>query len=379
MRVLLLTLAFVIAGALLAVWFFTTHEKVVVEVPSGYRGEARVNRFFAAERLLRNVGIEADSRASLTPSEWLPDTADTLLARSATTFASPEELVRLQLWVLNGGHLVLLAPEPPAAASDAVFEHFGFRPIGLQPVEGDAGERVLAEAWAKDPEAAAYVIGPVGLLQRFDVPEDDFLLGALSDRQGVFVARRPFGDGYVTAIAGSALFENALLDDFDHARLLLDVVAGYIQPGKVWLIYGVEFPPLWRLIWSHAPYAVAGVAAVLALWLWSVMPRFGPLVTAGAPVRRSILEHVEAAAHFVWRHDGAETLVASSTAAVLRRAERTHPGIARLPVAEQAAVIAEMTGQDERAVMTALAPVGDIAPRDFVHKIHALQRIRKKL
>ncbi|HEX6999130.1 MAG TPA: DUF4350 domain-containing protein [Gammaproteobacteria bacterium] len=379
MRAVLLTLVLAIAGALFAAWFFTTHERVVVEVPSGYRGEARANRFFAAERLLRNVGLEADSRASLTPSEWLPATGDTLLARSSATFASAEELARLELWVLSGGHLVLLAPEPPAAATDAVFEHFGFRPIDTQPAEGDSDERVLAAAWTKDPDAAAYVIGPVGLLQRFDVTEDDFLLGALRDRQGVFVARRPWGDGYVTAVAGSSLFENAFLADFDHARLLLDVVAGSIQPGKVWLVYGVEFPPLWRLVWTHAPYAVTGIAAVLVLWLWSVMPRFGPLVTADAPVRRSILEHVEAAAHFVRRHDGAETLVASSTAAVLRRAERTHPGIARLPAAEQAAAIAEMTGHDEPAVLAALASAGDLTPRELVHKIQALQTIRKKL
>lgn len=379
MRTTLATLAVLAAVGLLAAWFFLTHEKVVVEAPAAYQGEARLNRFFAAELLLRELGLEADSRASLLPSEWLPETWETLLASSSAAFASEDELERLERWVLNGGHLVLLAPESSTLATGAVFARFGFRSVDVEPpTDAPLTERVLSPG-SGSKSKTAYTLGNVAGFKSLEIADDDFAGAALGDELGIFVARRQWGNGYVTALASSAPFENGFLEESDHARLLLDVVAGYVEPGRVWLVYGAEFPPLWRLVWSSAPYAVLGVALTLVFWLWAVMPRFGPPVAPALPVRRSIIEHVEAAGRFVWRHDGAATLVASSVAAVLRRAELTHPGIGRLPPAEQAALIAEMTGQAERAVLAALEPAESLGPRELTHKIKTLQTMRKKL
>ena len=63
-------------------WFLSTYERVPVEVPTGYRGEARINPYLAAEKLLQQLGYDADSRATLTPSEWLPQPEDTLVMRA---------------------------------------------------------------------------------------------------------------------------------------------------------------------------------------------------------------------------------------------------------------------------------------------------------
>ena len=53
MRPLTATLLAVLAGILFAAWFFSSHEKVEVEEWVGYRGDARVNPWYAAELLVR--------------------------------------------------------------------------------------------------------------------------------------------------------------------------------------------------------------------------------------------------------------------------------------------------------------------------------------
>ena len=70
MRPLTATLLAVLAGILFAAWFFSTHEKVEVREWVGYRGDARVNPWFAAELLVRELGHEAESKPELTPEEF---------------------------------------------------------------------------------------------------------------------------------------------------------------------------------------------------------------------------------------------------------------------------------------------------------------------
>ena len=78
MRQSTVALLLVLAASIFAAWFFTTHEKRIRHEYTGYRGEARVNRYVAADLLLNELGIEADSRSSLTPSKWLPENTDTI-------------------------------------------------------------------------------------------------------------------------------------------------------------------------------------------------------------------------------------------------------------------------------------------------------------
>src|SRR5690606_6975521 len=90
-------------------------------------------------------------------------------------------------------------------------------------------------------------------------------LVAVADGFGMFVARRPYGDGFVTVVADGGIFTNPRLARADHARLFLDAVAGHIEPGAVWLVYSEDFPSLAALIWQNARYFVLGAA------LWTVL------------------------------------------------------------------------------------------------------------
>ena len=190
---------------------------------------------------------------------------------------------------------------------------------------------------------------------------------------------RAWGAGYISLVANADYFANYYLADSDHARLLADTVAGYIEPGTVWFVYDAAFPSLWQVITGAAPYLVASLFFTLLLWLWSITPRFGPRVQAPTLERRSIIEHVTAAGRFIWRNRGAKVLTDSSIEAVLHETESRHPGIGRLAPEQQAILIAKMTGMKPQAILDALAEADEPRHREFVHNMQALQRIRNQL
>ncbi len=368
-------LLLVLAATIYAAWFYTTHEKQFRHEFTGYRGEARVNDFLAADLLLNELGVEAESRSALTPSEWLPDSNDTIISRMSTSIAVQPERDLLTRWVTNGGHLVLLPPIEESGLTDDFLTVFGFRFTEIE--ENDDDEQVATSV--SDEDDYEYIVDLDGTWLRIESVGDFTLRAELTDSQGTVATRRNWGEGYVTVVANANYFTNYFIDQSSHARLLMDSVAGYVDPGKVWLIYESTYPSLWQVIWNNAPYVVSGLAIVLLLWLWSIMPKFGPAIQPEAAVRRSIIEHISAAGHFVWRNHGAKALAGSSTAAVMHEAESRHPGIGRLSPENQARQIAKLTGLSAQEIMDVLVNQSIPRHREFTHDMQALQRIRKKL
>ena len=375
MRQTTIALLFVLASALFAAWFFTTHEKRVRNEFIGYQGEARVNNYLTAELLLNQLGIEADSRSSLLPSEWLPDYSDTIVTRLSTSVAVQAERNILMNWVAEGGHLVLLPPKEESGVVDAYLDEVGFRLITTEADDRDA----QSASEDNGEEQYQYLVDLQNTSQRIEMVGDYTLSAMLSDDLGMVAARRSWASGYVTVIASASYFNNFSIDESNHARLLVDAVAGYVEAGMVWFVYESAYPALWRVIWTSAPYFVSSLAILLLLWLWSITPRFGPAIRPEPAVRRSIIEHVGAAGQFVWRNHGAKALAGSSTAAVMHEAESRHPGIGRLSMENQAKQIAKLTGLSAQDIMDVLINQDIPRHREFTHNMQALQRIRKKL
>ncbi len=382
MRPTLVTLVSLLIFAALVAWFLATYEREEVEVYEGYQGEARWNPWLAAEMLLNRLGIESDTRESLQPTEWLPPATDTLIVRANPTISVGDELDALYSWVqASGGHLVLLPPAEESADVDLLLSLFG---LGFEEVESDTdadydAESAAEEDDAEDDDAYDYLVALGMTRYRVTNTLDEGAATTLEDEKGNIAVRVADGNGFVTAIASERYFTNTMLEDADHARLLLDVVAGYVDPGKVWFVFQSDFPPLWLVIWQAAPYLVVTLAAALLLWLWAALPRFGPKVDPDDEDRRSINEHVSAAGSFAWRHEGSQALADSVVRALLHEAERRHPGIGRLPVEKQAESLAHLTGLDAQTILDGLVGAGDNRPRDFTDNIQLLQTIRKAL
>ncbi len=63
-------LLLVLAATIYAAWFYTTHEKQFRHEFTGYRGEARVNDFLAADLLLNELGVEAKEALMIGDTEY---------------------------------------------------------------------------------------------------------------------------------------------------------------------------------------------------------------------------------------------------------------------------------------------------------------------
>jgi hypothetical protein len=371
----------IIVAAAAAAWYVATHEKIEEEVWVGYRGEARYNPFLAAERLLAGLGVEAASRESFRPSRWLPAPSDTVVLRASADVATGAEFDKLTDWVsAYGGHLVLLPPREPSDAVDNLLAYFGLRLVALDRESADMGSEAGGAGAADEAQRADadYFL----LLDHADyrVESDRYdPVASVADAYGNVAVRVAEGIGHVTVIASGEIFTNALIDEADHARLLLDVVAGHLEPGKVWLVFQSSFPSLAAVIWGRAPLLVSSLALLLCIWLWSAMPRFGPKLEPAAEDRRSIGEHINAAGAFTWRYAGSPALAKSAVTAVLHTAERRHPGIGRLSPEEQATTLAHLTGLDADRIFSALTPAGSERPGEFTDSIQLLQTIRKAL
>jgi len=370
------TLLIVLAAAVLALWFFGTHERVTREQWVGFQGEARANDHLAALMLLEELGIESKSEMTLTPTEWLPPVEDTLIVRLSQTLAIGDESIMLTDWVAQGGHLVLLPTWQVTQDEEDFLATLGFRLESSEYVARDEEEDEQAEQLADD-DSYQFNLYPSYHQIIVDDEVADF---EVVERAGeVVAARRQMENGYITLTGNERRFDNHNLNDPENARLFADLVAGRIEPGVVWIIYQSSFAPLWALILRSAPFLVLALAMLLILWMWRVMPVFGPRITAEQEARRSIIEHVRASGIFVWRHDGGEHMAASSTKALLHEAESRHPGISRQPARKQAEIIAQITGMAPQKVMDVLTGHGELRQREFTQSMRKLQTIRKEL
>ena len=366
----------ILASTIFAAWFLKTHEQATRDEYMGYSGEARSNDFLAAEILLQELGIDADSRASFTPSAWLPEIDETIVSRLTESIAVVDDSSALFLWVSNGGHLVLFPPSNDTQITEEFFEDVG---ITIVTVARDDETDDEDSEEGEEKESVDYTVDLDSTHHRIELYDSDEFSATLSDDKGNVAVRRSWGSGFITVIADETYFYNDYISDLDHGKLLLDAVAGYVTSEKVWFILDSAFPSLWQLIWENGFYVVVASGIALLLWIWSVMLRFGPAIDNRESTRRSILEHVAAAGHFAWRHHGTSTLTTSSIKALIHDAESRHPGLGRLSADEQAKHLAQLSGVPAQVILDVLTSRDESRHREFTHNVQNLQKVRKKL
>jgi hypothetical protein len=384
---------FVLLGlsAAVAWWFFENFEEREEEVFVGYRGEARTNPLLAARRYLKAMGIAAYRVDGLPMLDQLPSRGQTLIVATGRGALAEGRVKQLLEWTRAGGHLVT------AALSSDDVARIGALTEAIARGEFLAGDRAspllaplgleLRYHGAVDDEPRFIAETPpiegfleTELLQAWTVEgtvDGDWLL---EGQYGALVVHRPLGAGAITVVNELTWLENDRIGARDHAELLwwLLHLDGRASQG-VWLLHDDEMPPLWRWLWTHAMPVVVSVLLLALAALAAAAPRFGPLQGKPAPVRRRLIEHIEASGEFLWRHGQGAHLVAATRRALERRLLALHPNWGALPADKREHRLAEIAGLTPEGAHRLLhAPV----PRErgaVTDTIRQLEIIRKGL
>jgi hypothetical protein len=288
-----------------------------VEYETGYKGEARRNPWLAAERMMAQYGYDVESLTG-----WrAPEDDEAVWFIPATVLTNESFVRRVERWVRAGGHLVVLLEKAGIETSD-------WRTFGPDVEVEPAVVRMLERAGIalEHGKSAASVVTSK---QEIPFDGDKFKVSAGAGKTvainggkpGVF-ASVPVGRGRLSAVADARIFRNRWIADQEHAELLLALVAAADGEGAVVFIRGASLS-FWGLLQRHLWAVLIGLAAMLVLWLWKNLSRFGPLEAASGPaVTRGYDHHLEALGNFHWQLDRAAALLGPLREQLSERGQR---------------------------------------------------------
>jgi hypothetical protein len=357
--------ALVLGGAW---WFFTSFERVPGREWTGFQGEARRNGFLAAERLLARMGMRV--RHVKTPGELreLPVNGTLILPDRRDSIA-PNERGRLLAWIDAGGHLIV--EDENHRLPDPILDALGVKRRPAQAAAAGAGVLDIRLPHAPRPMKVR-----MHARQSLEAPQARL---AIRGKLATHLVHFPRGRGQVTVLNDLAFMRNGSIGDDDHAEFLWQLVRFQPDSGEVFVFDNPEKLSLVRWLADHAWAALAAAGGLLALWLWRIALRFGPLAPDPEPVRRRLLDHLRASGRFQWSSGGAGRLAESAREAALRRVARAQADFAALSAREREARLGATFGLTAEEARRVLRPAQSLATQEFVARMRAFQRIHERL
>lgn len=300
-----------------AVFALTACDYTEVVRETGYKGKARVNPWLAAEHFAGRMG--RDTRAVI--SWTAPGYDDALWVLPAAILSNESFTRRMEEWVHDGGHLVLLVEHADAETNDwsdyqaepefepALFSMLERAEIELK-VENPAGSSTKAEVIEFDEQTYKVNASSVATVE---VGEG---------KPGVFASVES-GDGRITVITDGRLLRNRWIAENEHADLFNALIEATDRGGMVGFMRGSGLS-LWAMLKEHLWPVLLGLGIWVVIWLWKNVSRFGPLESAAPPpVLRGYEHHLEALGDFQWRLDRGAALLAPLRAQIVELGQST--------------------------------------------------------
>lgn len=286
----------------------------------GYKGQARLNPWLAAERF---AGAVSDEEIHSHPSWTVPDPADTVWFLPAAVLGNESFTKQAERWVLKGGHLVLLGEYADVQSNDwslipeplreeaALQEMLGRCDLKLLENEVSKADKIVLEG--KSFEVAAASSSSV----------------VLGGGQPSIFASTPHGAGQVSVLMDARLFRNRWIGQKEHAAFLGQLMKMGDNAGGISFTRGSGLS-LWGMMVKHLWAVMLALGILIGLWLWKNFARFGPVEsTAEAPVLRGYDHHLEALGNFQWRLDRGAALLAPLRAQIIERGRRLGSRVGR--------------------------------------------------
>ena len=410
-RIVWLSLLVIGVLVLAGTWFISNYERVPYKERTGEEAEARRNPHLALERFFARMGRPLARQSNARSLDTLVPGGVLILDRNRRHHMSPERTERLMAWVEAGGYLIVV-PEY-IGVSDPVCAKLGVGQFkhGKNPLLNDEDEDEEEADPQTDPEANAPppAVKPSAKPSAKRPPRPETLRMNIPGAGRPLVVnfwtagrqagkRQPewhagdanygdqflhyqFGRGQVTVADGLlGMLNNHAIGKHDHAELIWTLVQTY-QPDPaqpITLMSKLAVPSLWDWLAESAWTAVIAGLALLALWIWRILPRFGPVVPEPEASRRELREHLTALGRYVWRAGGLEHWLDVAREDFLAKLALRHPAVAAMPPEAQAEELARMSRRSAALIGSALfGPAG--SPHSFTLALRTLRNLDRSL
>ncbi|UCD67775.1 MAG: hypothetical protein JSW48_13255 [Betaproteobacteria bacterium] len=388
LREILIMILVVVIGLSSVAWFLATHEQVTEQAWTGFRGEAKRNPWLASQRLVRRLGQPASELRSLPELRNLPPHATLIIPRSHQTINRHlrDEIID---WVRRGGYLIVEAEY--ARQEDPLVDAFGVDRISVEVDEFEDGREVAEDTdfeTIRLPNATAPA--KIDLNPFMSVDAQDVWFRA-DEHFGTYLLVKRSGRGAVAVINDLNYARNRGIGILDHARFLVDLVQlrdeftpddgvglasqdapvlFFNRPGKLSLASWLK---------EHAWAPLASGAIALFLFLWRVIPRFGPIMPEAERRRRRLLDHLRASGRFLWSNGHATRLLEASRDACLRQIGRSLPHFLSTTADARVEQLVNALGITQEQAQRILQPQQGGKMMQFWHTIRLYQRVHSRL
>jgi hypothetical protein len=389
------TLALMLAIAA-ALWWWMNFEQVTQTTWVGLSGEARNDPHLAFKRLLAARGLKfEDSARNSAPDAAiaaLPAGGTLVLLAGRDALMAPRRVDALLAWVSAGGHLVVASE--PVSRPDPLLTRLG---IGRELMRGPAVKDVKPGPMSRHvrvslPGAARpleiEMRAPVILKDANGMAEwhadDAFGIRLLSLKRQAGRVTVAADLGWIAYRGGAGIADPARqpphIGKLDHAEAIIALARldGRGPGAAVRMLDGGSALSLWVWLKENAWAALAGLGALLFLWLWRVVPRFGPLAPPEPAAELRLTSHLEASGRFYRRHLPIEAIHQGLARAFLQRLAERRPGIAARAAGQRNAELARLAGVEPQAVARAL-DVPASSAGDFVRSAILIKRMEQAL
>ncbi len=372
----------------LSYWFYQNFSWVEEQKEVGFQGIAKRKPLLAAEFFLRKMGISNQQVNGLMVFREIKNTSRSILIATRRETINNELAANLVQWVEAGGHLIVESRNcddlnnqslEAQRQSDFIFQRFGLCDKSIDGKDSEVSPVKFKLNTLPVPSSIELSFPYREVLEQKKQPADYKVTWKIKDSLGLYAVQYSMGNGLITVLTSTDIFNNEYIAEYDHARFLLELVQFPDTENDVWLISVDDMPSLWRLLWQNAWYLMFSLSLILLLWLWRYPLRFGPVLADKPVARRKLLEHIEASAYYRWHYKQLPHLFAAVQEELWEQIQKLHPVIQREKPQQACALLAELTQLKQSDISDALMPAETINEKQFEHKVKLLGRLRHKL
>ncbi len=387
LRPRLLAAAAVLLIGLLVIWLAGKLQSYEDVVEHGPTPEARSNTYLAAELFLRDLGLQVVHQEGIAGLETLPTSGQTLLLLGDRGNLTPRQTERLLDWANAGGHLVVVAErlwdEETGKSGDLLFDRLNLQQYAADDLDDDAQtpqsstaeqHPQLTKLYLENESAPAYLAFDTD----FHLYDADNRAHAWANSAGAtHMLQLQQGDGLITALTDSWIWQNRNIDQYDHAWLLWYLT----QDSAVTLVHRSEHDGLLAQLRRHFPELLTVLGLLVAFALWHAGQRFGPLQAPLNPARRQLQEHLRGSAEFLLRYGRQHSLLQPLQQDIQRRAGQRHPGFEQLPPSAQLPLLVRLSSLPIASIELAMRPLPQqrLSATEFTRQVAHLQTLRNAL